>query len=341
MDLKDLFPPTNIGEGHHHLAVKAARPQQSGVQHIRTVGGGNHDHPLIAFKTIHLYQQLVERLFPLIMAPAQTGATVAAYRIDFIDEDDTGGVLLCLFEHIAHASSTDTDKHFDKIGTGNRKKRHLGFTGNRLRQQGFTGPGRTHHQHATGNPAAQFLEFAGITEKFHQFGHLFLGLFDAGDIIEGNLNLILSQHAGLAATEGHGTAATATALHLAHEKDPHGDQQQHREPGDKDLHQKTLLFLGTGTNHDVMVQQVTHQTGIARAVGGKFITTLSRTVNRTAINDDFLHLIIIHLGNEIGIGKLSRGNLWRAEVIEYRNQYNGNNHPQDNVFNHVIQITVL
>jgi hypothetical protein len=39
-------------------------------------------------------------------------------------------------------------------------------------------------------------------------------------------------------------AAAAAALHLAHEEDPHADQQQHREPGDEDLREEALLLLG-------------------------------------------------------------------------------------------------
>jgi hypothetical protein len=51
----------------------------------------------------------------------------------------------------------------------------------------------------------------------------------------------LVEHARLALAEAEG-AALAAALHLAHEVDPHADQQQHRAPADQDAHQDGLAL---------------------------------------------------------------------------------------------------
>ena len=36
--------------------------------------------------------------------------------VDLIDEDDAGGVLFRLLEHVAHARGADADEHFYEIG---------------------------------------------------------------------------------------------------------------------------------------------------------------------------------------------------------------------------------
>ena len=135
------------------------------------------------------------------MTTAQTGATVAADRVDLVDEDNAGRVLLGLVEHIAYPRGTDANEHFHEVRTGNGKKWHLGLAGNCLGEQGLAGTRRTDHQHAAGNLAAQALELARVTQELDQLGDLLLGLLDAGHIGEGDLDLVLAQHARLALAE--------------------------------------------------------------------------------------------------------------------------------------------
>ena len=110
--------PRTSGRPHHDLAVEAARTQQRRVEHVGTVGRGDDDHALAALETVHLDQQLVERLLALVVTAAQAGAAMAADRVDFVDEDDAGRVLLGLLEHVAHAAGADADEHLDEVGTG-------------------------------------------------------------------------------------------------------------------------------------------------------------------------------------------------------------------------------
>ena len=90
MHFENLLATTNIGQRNHHLTVKPARTQQRGIQHIRTVGCRNDDHALAALEPIHLDQQLVQGLLALVVTASQTGPTLTANRINFIDEDDAG-----------------------------------------------------------------------------------------------------------------------------------------------------------------------------------------------------------------------------------------------------------
>jgi hypothetical protein len=48
-----------------------------------------------------------------------TCAAMAADRVDFVDEDDAGRVLLGLLEHVAHAGRADAHEHLYEVGTRN------------------------------------------------------------------------------------------------------------------------------------------------------------------------------------------------------------------------------
>ena len=115
MNGQDLLTATHIGQGDIHLAVKATRAQQSGVKDVRAVGGRHDDDAHIGLEPVHLDEHLVECLLALIIAAAQTRTAVSAHGIDFIDEDDARRTFLGLLEHVAHASSPYTHKHFDEI----------------------------------------------------------------------------------------------------------------------------------------------------------------------------------------------------------------------------------
>jgi hypothetical protein len=56
MHHQDLFAAANVRQRHHYLAVEAPRTQQRRVEHIGTVGRGDHDHAAGALEAIHFHQ---------------------------------------------------------------------------------------------------------------------------------------------------------------------------------------------------------------------------------------------------------------------------------------------
>ncbi len=162
------------------------------------------------------------------MTAAETGATMAADRVDFVDEDDAGRVLLRLLEHVAHARSADADEHFDEVGTRDGEERHLRLTGDGAGQQRLAGTRRADHQHALRNLAAQLLELARVLEEVDDLAHFLLGFVDTGHVSEGDVDLVLAQEPCPTLAEAHGPAATRCALHLPQHVDEHEDQQQRR-----------------------------------------------------------------------------------------------------------------
>jgi hypothetical protein len=262
---------------------------------------------------------------------------MAADRVDLVDEDDAGRVLLGLLEHVAHARGADADEHLDEVGTGDREERHLGLAGDGLGEQRLTGTGRADQQHAARDLAAELLELAGVAQEFHEFDHFLLGLLDAGDVGEGDLDLVLAEHARAALAEGHRAPAAGAALHLAHEEDPHADQQQHREPGDEDLGQQALLVARLGHHGHAVGQQVVDHLGIVGRIGLETLAGRGLAVDDTILDGHAGDIALFDLGDEFGIAELIGARRRRSETVEHGHQHHCDDHPQNQILGHVVQ----
>ena len=100
---------------HGHLAVKATGAQQRRVEDVGPVGGRDDDDVGALLEAVHLDQDLVQRLFALVMAAAQAGAAMATDRVDFVDEDDGRRLGLGALKQVAHAAGAHAHEHLDRI----------------------------------------------------------------------------------------------------------------------------------------------------------------------------------------------------------------------------------
>src|SRR4051794_27773321 len=98
MNTKDGFAVWAIWQSNANTAVKTTWSEQGRVKYICPVGCSEHNDILALFKTIHFNQDLVKRLFALIVAATHTRTSAASDSIDLIDENNTWCVLLCLRE---------------------------------------------------------------------------------------------------------------------------------------------------------------------------------------------------------------------------------------------------
>src|SRR3989449_9509728 len=87
MDFENLRASPHVRAVDRDLPVEAAWPEQSRIEHIRSVGGGDQDDPLGRIEAVHLDQELVERLLALIMSAPQASTAQPADGVDLIDED--------------------------------------------------------------------------------------------------------------------------------------------------------------------------------------------------------------------------------------------------------------
>ena len=298
MDLEDLLAADDVGVRHDDLPVEAARPQQRRVEHVGPVGRGDQDHALVRLEPVHLDEQLVQGLLALVVAAAEPGAAMPADRVDLVDEDDAGRVLLALLEHVAHPAGADADKHLDEIRAGDREERHIRLAGDRARQQRLAGAGRADQQHALRDLAAEPLKFLRVLQVLDDLLEFLLRLVDAGDILEGDAADLLGQQPRAALAETHRPAAAA--LHLAHEEDPDADQQQHREPRDQHAEQRRHVLVDRrGGDPHALVDQPADQARIGRRVGAEGAAVGEMAGDVVALDRDVGDLAAIDVGDEI------------------------------------------
>ena len=139
MDFQDTFPPVDIRQSHNDLPVEAPGAHQRRVQRVRPIRGRDHDQSALVGKPVHLHQKRVKRLLPLVVAAADAGKAQPSHGIDLIDKNNsafpgTHGSLASLLEEIPHARGPHSDEHFDEIRSAQRKKRHVGLSGDRFGQ---------------------------------------------------------------------------------------------------------------------------------------------------------------------------------------------------------------
>ena len=222
MHLENFFAAHHIRVRHNNLTVKTAGTQQCRIQHIRPVGCGNQNHPFIRFEAIHLDQHLVERLFAFVITAAKTSAAMPPDRVNFVDKDDTWGIFLALFKHIAHTAGTNTNEHLNKIRSGDGKERHIGLASDGAGQQCLTGTRRANKQHTFWNFATKSLELARVFQKFNNFFKLGFGLINAGNIFKSHAPLMLGKQLCPGFAKAH--RAARSTLHLPHEENPDTDE---------------------------------------------------------------------------------------------------------------------
>ncbi len=80
------------------------------IEDIGPVGRRQDDDARVRLEAVHLDEELVERLFALVVDRADVDAALPADRVQLVDEQDVRGLLLGLLEQVAHrAAPTPTN----------------------------------------------------------------------------------------------------------------------------------------------------------------------------------------------------------------------------------------
>src|SRR5207302_7428964 len=100
--------------------------------------------------------------------------TLAAQRVDLIQEDDAWGIFLGMLEKVAHPGRPDSDEHLDEIRAAQREVRNLGLAGDRAREQRFAGARWADQQDPPRHAGPQLSETAGRLQEFDDLLQLVL-----------------------------------------------------------------------------------------------------------------------------------------------------------------------
>jgi hypothetical protein len=88
VDLEDRVAAVNVRAIDDHRAIEPAGTQQRRVQRLRTVCCRHDDDASIGIEAVHLNEQLVERLFALVVAADGADAASLAESVQLVDEND-------------------------------------------------------------------------------------------------------------------------------------------------------------------------------------------------------------------------------------------------------------
>ena len=318
MDLENLLPALDVGQAHVDLPVEPAGAQQGGVQNVLPVGGGQNDHALVGGEAVHLHQQLVQGLFPLVVAAAQAGAPLAAYGVDLVNEDNGGGILLGLVE-VPDAAGAHAHIELHKVGARDGQEVYPGLAGHRLGDEGLTGARRAHQQHALGDAGAQGGELLGVPEELHNLLQLLFLLVRPGHVVKGDLFPLVGQGAGAGVAESGraGRAPPAAGrTPLAHHQIP--EQAQHRRRhhiGDEveppgALHPRGIVVAFENAAFQLLIDQLPHvvvkEVGVGHPIGeaDRFAPVLApeREGEGAVLQREVFHLLLEEKGAYLAVG---------------------------------------
>ena len=184
VNAQNLLAAAHVGLVDEDLTIEPPGPQQRRIEHFRTVGRGHDDDALARVEAVHLGQELVERLLALLVAAHRRLDADLAERVELVDEDDAGRLVLGLAEEIADPRGADADEHLDELRAAQAEEGHAGFAGDGAREQRLAGSRRADEEHALGNAAADARVLFGVLQELDDLAQLLFGLVDACHVAE-------------------------------------------------------------------------------------------------------------------------------------------------------------
>jgi hypothetical protein len=255
--------------------------------------------------------------------------------IDFIDEDDTGGVSFSLKEEVPDPRGSHTDKHFDKVGAADGEKRNLRLPRNGPGQKGLPRSGGTDEKNPLWDSPSQFGKFLRIPEKIDDFFEFPFRLFNAGHVFKGHPVLFLGQDLGFALSKRKGLPAAH--LDLPHEKYPDADKKDHWKPGDKDVLPEWRLFLFFGVDDDFLVPEHFDHFRVLRGVSLVPFAIDIFPGHVPAPGLHFKDLVLLNSRDELRIVFVEEGMFGFRENLEKQDHDNENDRPKNEVLIERIQ----
>mmetsp|Transcript_45854 Transcript_45854/g.127626 ORF Transcript_45854/g.127626 Transcript_45854/m.127626 type:complete len:254 (+) Transcript_45854:298-1059(+) len=198
MDAQDSEAPVLGRKTDRHVTVEAAWAQEGRIQHVRPVCSGyDHHRPTcnlfaigcvsgilgmasgVAVKAIHLREELVQRLFTLVVAEATTRAGLGQC-IQLVEEEDARRALLGTLEEVPHARRAAAHEDLHEVRGRADDEADAGLVRGRTRQQRLAAARWAMEQHAAWAARSQARVTLGPPHEIHDLHDLAPRLVHAG-----------------------------------------------------------------------------------------------------------------------------------------------------------------
>mmetsp|Transcript_11332 Transcript_11332/g.19379 ORF Transcript_11332/g.19379 Transcript_11332/m.19379 type:complete len:224 (-) Transcript_11332:601-1272(-) len=111
VNLKNSSARTFVGMRELDLSIYSPTAKQCGIQNIHTIGGCNHFDSIVRAEAIQLVQQLQHSSLHFSITRKFRIKSLGPYRIQFINKDNGGCLLLGKLKGVTHQFGTITDEH--------------------------------------------------------------------------------------------------------------------------------------------------------------------------------------------------------------------------------------
>mmetsp|Transcript_1727 Transcript_1727/g.4031 ORF Transcript_1727/g.4031 Transcript_1727/m.4031 type:complete len:777 (+) Transcript_1727:352-2682(+) len=185
VDAEDFEASIFIGDTDIDFAIETTETTKGGVNGIGTVGTSNDNDRRTLLEAVHECQHLTDDT----ALDFSVGLfTLGGDRVDFINENNGGGILFGLFESLAKVRFGFTSHLGHDFGSIDQKEKGTRFVCNGTRNKGLSTSGWSIQQDSTGWLDSKSLEKSGVTKgKFNHFTDLCHLLAASTNIIVTNI----------------------------------------------------------------------------------------------------------------------------------------------------------
>ena len=140
VDLEDLETARRVGNTDVNLTIETTETTKSGIDRVGPVGGGHDDNVAAGLHAVHESQKLGN---DTALDFSVGLVTLGGDRVDLVNEDDRGRVLLGFLERFSEVGFRFTGHLGHDFGSVDKEEESTSLVGNSSGHKGLSGSGRS------------------------------------------------------------------------------------------------------------------------------------------------------------------------------------------------------
>mmetsp|Transcript_10758 Transcript_10758/g.33951 ORF Transcript_10758/g.33951 Transcript_10758/m.33951 type:complete len:292 (+) Transcript_10758:2279-3154(+) len=195
VDAEDVPLGLDVGHRELDLAIDPAGPEERRIERLDLIGGENHLHVAPRVESVELVEQLEHRALDLALAPRRRVIPLGADRVDLVNEDDGGSVLVGHAEELAHELGAIAEVLLNELRADHAQKGGRRVVGHCLCKQRLARAGRAVEEDAARRVDANLpVELKVRERELDGLAHLLLLDVGAADIVVAHVRRLVRRH---------------------------------------------------------------------------------------------------------------------------------------------------